>query len=118
EDGRRDRDVTGVQTCALPILLIVRDDFVEVERIEPLRIKTSEHLIDYNEQVNLLIVRKCWCVVRCLVRQPRSNVTLECRVRCHGEVLVKHGVVMLKYFEKSVFFSKLNLACVVDVGIK
>src|SRR5699024_12097344 len=23
EDGRRDRDVTGVQTCALPILIII-----------------------------------------------------------------------------------------------
>src|SRR5699024_12027492 len=33
EDGIRDRNVTGVQTCALPILLTVAADFCGVELI-------------------------------------------------------------------------------------
>src|SRR3970040_2934811 len=35
EDGIRDRDVTGVQTCALPILRILRKTIADQEEVPP-----------------------------------------------------------------------------------
>src|SRR5699024_7537725 len=63
-------------------------------------------------------MRELQRVVRRLMCQTCSDIALKGVVSGHGEALAVFGVVMLKYLEKSVFFSKLNLACVVDVGIK
>src|SRR6266404_1739529 len=58
EDGIRDKLVTGVQTCALPIFVRVRVDgeIIELGRPEPVRLKRNErHTIE--AVVDRLVVR-------------------------------------------------------------
>src|SRR5207248_8153434 len=46
EDGIRDRTVTGVQTCALPISRV--SGGIEMERLVPKKIDMSAHVSDVN----------------------------------------------------------------------
>src|SRR5256885_3186328 len=55
EDGIRDYKVTGVQTCALPILRLFEDDFHEL-RLEKMGYETvTEHLTPEDKRTNLEI---------------------------------------------------------------
>src|SRR5437773_11720590 len=55
EDGIRDRDVTGVQTCALPILRHSGDNFVEGGL-------TREELLEIARQLDALGIADYWMV--------------------------------------------------------
>src|SRR5437773_5752512 len=81
EDGIRDRDVTGVQTCALPIFeikfAVVAGDVVLAGHEENLlRLRALEQLI---ERVKFLGGRKVRQIAR--VRSEERRVGKECRSR-------------------------------------
>src|SRR5437773_10054299 len=75
EDGIRDRDVTGVQTCALPISF----------RVAPSALRSSSHGVDRRQQADLRHVdargpRDC-------KRSEERRVGKECRYGWEGESL-------------------------------
>src|SRR5207249_6042334 len=53
EDGIRDRNVTGVQTCALPIWLVRL-----LKRVEKLSFDFADHVITINEPIEDLLVER------------------------------------------------------------
>src|SRR5437773_10502813 len=77
EDGIRDRDVTGVQTCALPInALFRRVDALrrpetpgEIMRRGPLTLDTERMQAQWDARVVLLSLTEFW-IVHALARHP------------------------------------------------
>src|SRR5699024_5787726 len=61
EDGIRDRNVTGVQTCALPIELIIKKHHVSQDKDDLMRIQIKETIREHFEKelkFNNLVSRK------------------------------------------------------------
>ena len=49
----------------------VVDDLVEIQRIHPFRVKSGEHLVHDNEQIELLAAVRRYAVIWAFVRQTR-----------------------------------------------
>src|SRR5436305_9277887 len=86
EDGIRDADVTGVQTCALPIYLIVADDFAaihlddEIAHHSEFLAGVGEHLIA-DDVATLGVLRGGFSLGGVEHRSEERRVGKECRSR-------------------------------------
>src|SRR5699024_12221071 len=70
EDGIRDRNVTGVQTCALPISL---------RMVLARELRFQNHLVYISGQI-IIIYRELW-ILKIIIRSEERRVGKECRSR-------------------------------------
>src|SRR3712207_7629419 len=85
EDGIRDIGVTGVQTCALPILLAVETDEAWARALDPLR-ERYPHVVRQPQEnyYGLVLLSRLPLIsprVDYLVRSEERRVGKECRSR-------------------------------------
>src|SRR5699024_11461638 len=89
EDGIRDRNVTGVQTCALPISLAIQNEIIneakgKIERAKLLFIEGDFEKEDYDaikEKESERIAEAKKEIERLSVRSEERRVGKECRAR-------------------------------------
>src|SRR5699024_11860892 len=77
EDGIRDRNVTGVQTCALPIFYTGAPQNTRRRAIEDLKIaEAHEYMAKNNIDLNDIVIHAPY-----IVRSEERRVGKECRSR-------------------------------------
>src|SRR5699024_11910161 len=94
EDGIRDRNVTGVQTCALPIYILTQPEFKDVDKIygfytmleneaEIMKLLENKHQgihvsIGQENEVDAI---KDFSLITATYRSEERRVGKECRLR-------------------------------------
>src|SRR5699024_11761462 len=88
EDGIRDRNVTGVQTCALPISPSSGAPARVVQRFGAIRVSACSGVMKPMKTTPMRIVTappmrisSCWLIIRVLIRSEERRVGKECRAR-------------------------------------
>ena len=97
--------------------VLIVDDFVEVQRVDPLGVETCQHLINHDQQIQpfltVLVDRQVWT----LVGKPRGDVFLHLRPCGDDEILVEQFVVIADDFLKRILLEDCAVG-IVDVGVE
>ena len=97
--------------------VLIVDDFVEVQRVDPLGVETCQHLINHDQQIQpfltVLVDRQVWT----LVGKPRRDVLLHLRPCGDDEILVEQFVVIADDFLKRILLEDCAVG-IVDVGVE
>ena len=97
--------------------ILVFKNLVEVERIDPLRVKACEHLIHDNQKIQLLLGLDT--LIRLFVRKPRRHIFLELVIAADVKALPVARVVVLEHhFQTFFFFERLLTSLVVNGRVK
>ena len=97
--------------------ILVFQDLVEIERIDPLRVKACEHLIHDNQKIQLLL--RLDTLIRLFVRKPRRHIFLEPVIAADVKALPVARVVVLEHRFQALFFvESLFPALVVNGRVK
>ena len=97
--------------------VLIVDDLVEVQRVDPLGIETCQHLINHNQQIQPLLTVLVDRQVRTLVGKPRGDVLLHLRPCGDDEILVEQFVVIADDFLKRILLEDCAVG-IVDVGVE
>ena len=97
--------------------VLVIDDFVEIQRVDPLGIEARQHLVDHDQQIDplltMLVDRQIWP----LVGKSRRDVLLHLRPCGDDEILAEQFVVVADDLLKRVPFENRAVG-VIDVGVE
>ena len=97
--------------------ILVFKNLVEVERIDPLRVKACEHLIHDNQKIQLLL--RLDTLIRFFVCKPRCHIFLELVIAADVKALPVARVVVLEHRFQALFFvESLFPALVVNGRVK
>ena len=84
--------------------VLVIDDFVQIERVNPFRVEARKHLIDNNEQIDSLVAFCVDCGIGCFVGKSGRNVFLHVRPGGNRILLAIRRVIIANYLNQSVLF--------------
>ena len=97
--------------------VLVVDDLVEIQRVDPLGIEARQHLVDHDQQINPLLTMLVDGQVRSFVGKSRRDVLLHLRPCGDDEILAEQFVVIADDLLKRVPFENRAVG-VIDIGVE
>ena len=111
----RTEQTVGPRKCLNNVF--VPHQFIEVKRIDPFRIEPRQHLVYYDQQIDLLLRITLDPHICLFVRQSQRNVFFESLISRYRKFLVVTLIIVFQHFNNGVLFQRCAFV-VVDILIE